>query len=99
MNVIAKSTLLEAAEKLGPAAVAQAKAWYHEASRAEWRTFQDIRQKYKDADLVEGETVVFNICWNRFRLVVRVWFSGQEIYIKFFGTHADYERLNLKELR
>lgn len=100
MRVISKSTLLEAAQKLGPDAVAQATAWYHEACRAEWGSFQDIRGRYKDADLIGDETVVFNICWNRFRLVARVWFAGQEIYVKFFGTHADYTRKkNLEDLR
>jgi mRNA interferase HigB len=90
---------MDAARKCGAKALTQASAWYHEARKAEWRSPQDIREKYKDADFIGDETVVFNICWNRYRLVARVWFPGQEIYVKFFGTHAEYDRLDMEDLR
>lgn len=99
MRIIAKSRLLEYGLKYGPDAESRLRAWYQEASTAEWRTPLDIRNRYKDVDFIGDEVVIFDICQNRFRLIVKIWYLGQEIYIKFFGTHAEYDRFDLERLR
>ena len=99
MRIIAYSRLLEYGRKYGPDADSRLRAWYQEARAAEWRSPQDIRDRFKDADFIGDEVVIFDICQNRFRLIVKVWYAGQEIYIKLFGTHAEYDRFDLEGLR
>lgn len=99
MRIIAYSRLLEYGRKYGPDADSRLRAWYQEARAAEWRSPQDIRDRFKDADFIGDEVVIFDICQNRYRLIVKVWYPGQEIYIKFFGTHAEYDRFDLEGLR
>ena len=98
MRIISKRTLVEAGEKYGPDAANQLMAWHEEAASAKWKCFDDISQQYKSADALDKETVVFNICYNRYRLVVKIWYRGQEVYIKFVGTHAEYDRKDLTKL-
>ena len=70
------------------------RAWYDEARHAVWSTSQDIRDRYASASFVGANRVVFNIKGNRYRLVVAVAWRFQAVYIKFVGTHADYDRIN-----
>jgi mRNA interferase HigB len=70
------------------------RAWYDEARHAAWITPQDIRDRYASASFVGSRRVVFNIKGNRYRLVVAVAWRFQAIYIKFVGTHADYDRID-----
>ena len=76
MRIIAKSRLDEYGKKYGSEAGKQLKAWYQEAKEAEWRSPQDILNRYKNADLIGAECVIFNICHNRYRLIVKVWYGG-----------------------
>ena len=71
------------------------RAWYQVASRAAWQSLDDLRQTYPSADLVERLTV-FNIGGNDFRLIVRVEYSRQEIYIRHVLTHAEYDKEDWK---
>ncbi len=98
MRIISRKTLLSQGKLLGPEALAQAQAWYQEAKNAKWASPKEIVNQYPKASIVNDEVVVFNICGNRFRLVVKIWYEGQEVYIKYFVTHADYNRLNLRSL-
>ena len=98
MRIIAKSTLVKYGEKYGSRAQKQLRAWYEEAKEAEWRNSQDILKRYNEAKIINNETVIFKICDNYYRLVVKIFYPGQEVYIKFFGTHAEYDRLDLKDL-
>lgn len=70
------------------------RAWYDEARHAVWATPQDIRDRYASASFVSRRRVVFNIKGNRYRLVVAVAWRFQAVYIKFVGTHADYDRID-----
>jgi mRNA interferase HigB len=71
------------------------KAWYQVATRATWQSLEDLRQTYPSADLVERLTV-FNIGGNDFRLIARVEYHRQEIYIRHVLTHADYDKEDWK---
>jgi len=57
----------------------------------------DIKARYAHASVVDSERVVFNIAGNKYRLVVKIWFPGQQVYIRFVGTHEEYDRLDVKE--
>lgn len=70
------------------------KAWHDEAKHARWTTPQDIRNRYASASFVGRNRVVFNIKGNDYRLVVAVAYGFQAVYIKFIGTHAEYDRID-----
>ena len=69
-------------------------AWHREARRAAWRSPQDIKRQYASASVLKGSRVVFNICGNRYRLVVRINFSLQIVFIRFVGTHVQYDAID-----
>ncbi len=70
------------------------KAWYHEARQARWRSFQDIKNRYRHADVIAGNRVVFDLKGNSYRLVVRINYQSGCIFIRFVGTHADYDKID-----
>ena len=78
-----------------PSAEAPLRAWYQVATRATWRSLEDLRQTYPSADLVERLTV-FNIGGHDFRLIARVEYQRQEIYIRHVLTHAEYDKEDWK---
>jgi mRNA interferase HigB len=93
MKVIAVSTLRAFWER-HPASEQPLKAWYDEAKHAVWASPQDIKDRYASASFVRSTRVVFNIKGNDYRLIVAVAYRFQVIYIKFIGTHAEYDRID-----
>jgi len=67
------------------------KAWLDEASKANWQTPQDIKNQYASASFVGNNRVVFNIKGNSFRLIVAVAYRFGAVYVKFIGTHDEYD--------
>jgi mRNA interferase HigB len=70
------------------------KAWYDEAKSAGWSTPEDIKARYGSASFLANNRVVFNIKGNEFRLVVAVAYRFEAVYIKFIGTHAQYDKVD-----
>jgi mRNA interferase HigB len=70
------------------------KAWYDEAKHASWNTPHDIRNHYASASFIGRNRVVFNIKGNDYRLIVAIAYRFQAVYIKFIGTHAEYNRID-----
>ncbi|MEW9208238.1 type II toxin-antitoxin system HigB family toxin [Citrobacter werkmanii] len=70
-------------------------AWYDEVVRAEWKTPQDIRNRYASADFIAGNRVIFNIKGNHFRLIVHVIYVAGTVVIERVGTHAEYDKWRL----
>ena len=97
MRVIARSTLISFWEQYADAE-GPLKAWFAEAKKATWQTMADIKQQYRSASIIDSERVVFNIGGNKYRLVVKFWFPGQTIWIKFIGTHKEYDTIDVTEL-
>ncbi len=93
MHVIARRTLREFWERHTDAEDALT-AWYQDASRATWRTPDDIRALYATASFVPNNRVVFNIRGNSYRLVVHVVYRTGRVYVRFVGTHAEYDRID-----
>lgn len=67
--------------------------WYSVASESQWRSLADIRADYGSTDMVGNQHYVFNLHGNKYRLVVVIKFTIQRIYIRFIGTHADYDKI------
>ena len=97
MHVIKKKTLAEFWVKRADSRISL-NAWFFEAKAAEWETPQDIKQRYRSADFLHGNRVVFNIGGNKYRLVVKVAYEPGLIYIRFIGTHAEYDKINAETI-
>lgn len=67
-------------------------AWRAEVERAQWRGPQEIKARYRSADFLAGNRVIFNIKGNSYRLVVRVRYSNGIVLIEWVGTHAEYSK-------
>ena len=93
MKVIAVSTLKRFWAR-HPDAAQPLKAWYDEAKHACWATPQDIKRHYASASFVGNNRVVFNIKGNDYRLIVAMAYRFGAVYIKFVGTHAQYNRVD-----
>lgn len=72
------------------------KAWHEEALSANWRTPQDIKNQYRSASFVGRNRVIFNIKGNDYRLITAIAYQFGVIYIKFIGTHAQYDKVDAK---
>jgi mRNA interferase HigB len=96
-NIIARRTLNEYAAKYAGAKVALQK-WYHELAEADFRNFNELKKIHTNASLVADNRVVFNIGGNKYRLVVRINFQYKAIQVKWFGTHAEYDRINVEDI-
>ena len=93
MKIIALSTLRDFWAR-HPDAEQPLKAWHDEARHARWNMPQDIKRHYASASFLGKNRVVFNIKGNDYRLIVAVAYRLQAVYIKFIGTHAQYDRID-----
>ena len=97
MRVISRKTLREYSQ-VHPEAKGALDAWFAEARYAEWKTPADIKAKYGNASILKNSRVVFNICGNKFRLVVHVRYDLGSIYIRFVGTHKEYDKIDAETI-
>ena len=72
--------------------------WYTIAERSDWANFNELRQMFNSVDAVGNDLYVFNIKGNEYRLIVRIIFRVRTIYIKFIGTHKEYDKVKLDDL-
>lgn len=97
MRIIALSTLRAFWEKY-PDAETPIRAWYALASRADWKTPANIKVAYQNASFTANNRVVFNIKGNDYRLVVAVRYDRRLMYIRFIGTHHQYDKIDVKTI-
>ena len=71
------------------------KAWFAIAKKSEWKNFAEVRRQFGSASAV-GTRVVFNIAGNKYRLVVRINYELQIAFVRFVGTHKEYDELDVK---
>lgn len=69
------------------------KEWYKAVTKAYWRNFTDMRRTFNSVDYVGNDRYVFNIKGNSYRIVAIVLFINQKVYIRFVGTHEEYDRI------
>lgn len=76
----------------------QLKAWYKEASKAVWKSHNELKKEYPSASILQDNRVVFNIKGNNYRLIVKINYDYQMVWIRFIGTHAEYDKINANEI-
>jgi mRNA interferase HigB len=74
------------------------KAWFREATAANWTSFDQIKARYRTADVIPGNRVIFNIKGNHYRLIVRIHYNTGRLFIRFVGTHAEYNRIDAETI-
>jgi mRNA interferase HigB len=104
MRIIARRTLREfvarrAGHKDQAALKASLEAWFDEVKKASWASAADVKRHYATASIVSADRIVFNIKGNDYRLVVAVDFEKGIVWIKWIGTHRDYDRIDVKEVQ
>ncbi len=72
----------------------QLKAWFREAEKAEWKNPNLLKEEYPSASILNDNRVVFNIKGNNYRLIVKISYEYQMVWIRFIGTHAEYDKIN-----
>ena len=99
MQVIAKSMLVKFWSQPGCTDSQGAlQSWYDEAINAIWKTPQDIKGHYKSASTCGNNRVVFNIAGNKYRLVVEMQYRAGIAWVKFVGTHAQYDKIDVENV-
>ncbi|MFN2139514.1 MAG: type II toxin-antitoxin system HigB family toxin [Candidatus Promineifilaceae bacterium] len=93
MRIISRKTLREFWTDY-PDAEQPLRAWYANAKRADWKTPSDVKSDYKTASFVANNRVVFNIKGNHYRLITAINYSYGILYIRFIGTHAEYDLID-----
>ena len=93
MHIVSIKTLREFWES-HPDAEQPLRAWYTLARRAQWRSPTDIKAEYASASVVGGNRVVFNIKGNTYRLIVIAEYRKGRLFIRFVGTHSEYDRID-----
>ena len=97
MRVLARRTLKQYWEA-NPATEQELRAWFAEAGEADGKTPAELKAKYGSASILKGGRVVFNICGNNHRLAVRINYDFRTIYVRFIGTHKEYDAIDAQNI-
>lgn len=97
MRIISRKALHEFSQAQ-PSAKVPLDAWYAEVHRARWVNFAEVRQRFNAADAVSGNRVIFNIGGNQYRLVVKIAYLSGIVFVRYIGTHAEYDRINAQTI-
>ncbi len=97
MRVISRRKLREYGDA-NPEAKAALDSWYHAAKKADWNTPADIKGQYKNASILKNSRVVFNIAGNKYRLIVRVDYEYRVVFVRFVGSHSEYDNVDAEEI-
>ena len=95
MHVIKRKTLIEFYNQSGyQDAKGPLEAWYYEARHAQWASPADVKAMYGSASILKDNRVVFNIAGNKYRLVVRINYNSETVFVRFIGTHKEYDEID-----
>lgn len=97
MRILSRSTLRDF-WKDHPDAEEALKAWYYEASRANWQSPIDIKTTHRSASIISNNRVVFNIKGNTYRLIVAIRYDIGIVFVRFIGTHAEYDKVDAETI-
>ena len=93
MRILSRKTLREFWEK-HPDAQPPLQAWYFDVKRSRWKSPADIKNIYRNASFLAGNRVAFNVKGNKYRVITAVQYSFGIVYIRFVGTHKDYDKID-----
>lgn len=95
-NIVSLRTLKEHWKKFGrDDSEQQLRAWYYEVRKATWKNPNEVKKQYRSASIVGDNRVVFNICGNKYRLVVKINYEIGWVFIRFVGTHKEYDKIDV----
>jgi mRNA interferase HigB len=97
LRVLSKRTLRDF-WKLNPDSEQQLLVWFREASKADWNNPNEIKLQYASASILKNSRVVFNICGNKYRLIVEINFTRKWAFIRFIGTHKEYDKIDANSI-
>jgi mRNA interferase HigB len=97
MRIISKKALTDYWTKV-PETKSELEAWNVEAKAADWTTPPEVKAKYGNASILKDGRVVFNICGSKHRLVVWINYDFHTIYIRFLGTHKEYDAIDVQTI-
>lgn len=97
MRIISRRTLREFWHKK-PDAEQALKAWFAEVSKAKWNSPDEVKRLYRTASILKNGRCVFNIAGNKYRLIVKVNYASKTIFIRFIGTHVQYDRIDANNI-
>ncbi len=93
MHIIKRKTLMEFWDK-HPDSEQALKTWYAVVSKASWSGPAEMKKIFSTADILKNDRICFNIKGNNYRLIVKVVYELQRVYIRFIGTHAEYDKID-----
>lgn len=93
MRIIALKTIKEFWNK-HPETEQQLRAWYDEVKKADWRKPNDLLREFPNVRVIKNDRAIFNIKGNKYRLVIAVKYDFKIVYIRFIGTHKEYDKIN-----
>lgn len=96
-RIFAKSTIREFWEN-HPDAEQHLKTWYDTVMSSDWKNPNDVKKTYANASILNNNRAVFNIKGNNYRLIVKFNFEKQWVFIKFIGTHLDYDKIDANNI-
>jgi mRNA interferase HigB len=104
MRIIARKTLREFVDKLPGSkdykvVKSALDAWFHEVEQADWKSPADVRKAYTSASIVGSDRAVFNIKGNSYRLVVAINYRLQIVFIKWVGSHSEYDHIDVRTVQ
>lgn len=97
MRIVAKSTLKDF-WTVHQDSEQQLLSWYKTAIKSNWSNFNEVKYQFGTCKILGDDRIVFKIKGNKYRLVVKISFSNQLIYIRFIGTHSEYDLINAKQI-
>jgi mRNA interferase HigB len=97
MVVISKAILLEFGIKHADA-IEPLNRWYQETKKANWKKFNDVKSTFGSVDAVGNDRYVFNIKGNDYRMVAMIFFDIRTVFIRFIGTHSEYNKIDCSKV-
>ncbi len=97
MRIISRKIIIESGMKY-PLIKAPLDAWYHLVKRADWNSLAELKCDFPSADYVQNDRYVFNIKGNHFRIVAKINFTHKIVYMRFIGTHKEYDKIIASEV-
>jgi len=95
MHIISRKKLIEFYEQSAHQdAKGPLEAWYYEAKNAQWASPSEVKDHYRSASILKGNRVVLNIAGNKYRLIVRINYDSKTAFVRFIGTHKEYDKID-----
>jgi mRNA interferase HigB len=99
MRIISKKTLKDFYEQSRYIDSKNAlEAWHKEVLKLDWENPNEVKEMYRSASVIGNEKIIFNIAGNKYRLIVTVNYYAKIVFIKFIGTHKQYDKVNMEDL-